>query len=46
MQYPSCIDLLLTNNSYTFQQPAAVCSGLSDYELKTSFPKSNPRQIT
>ena len=52
MQNPSCIDLLLTNNSYAFQQTTTVCSGLSDCHklvltvLKTSIPKGNPRQIT
>ena len=52
MQNPSCIDLLLTKNSYTFQPTATVCSGLSDRHklvltvLKTSIPKGNPRQIT
>ena len=30
MQNPSCIDLLLTNNSCAFQQTTAVCSGLSE----------------
>ena len=30
MQNPRCIDLLLTNNSYAFQQTTTVCSGLSD----------------
>ena len=30
MQNPSCIDLLLTNNSRAFQQTTAVCSGLSE----------------
>ena len=52
MQNPSCIDLLLTNNSYAFQQTTTVCSGLSDCHklvltvLKTSIPRGNPRQIT
>ena len=52
MQNPSCIDLLLTNNSCAFQQTTTVCSGLSDCHklvltvLKTSIPKGNPRQIT
>ena len=52
MQNPSCIDLLLTNSSCTFQQTTTVCSGYSDChklvlnELKTSVPKDNPRQIT
>ena len=52
MQNPSCIDLLLTNNSCAFQQTTTVCSGLSDCHklvltvLKTSIPKGNPREIT
>ena len=52
MENPSCIDLLLTNNSYAFQQTTTVCSGLSDCHklvltvLKTKIPKGNPRQIT
>ena len=51
MQKPNCIDLLLTNNSYAFQQTTTVCSGLSDCHklvltvLKTSIPNGNPRQI-
>ena len=54
MQNPSCIDLLLTNNSCAFQQTTTVCSGLSHCHklvfntvltvLKTSIPKGNPRQ--
>ena len=45
MQNPSCIDLLLTNNSCAFQQTTSVCSGLSECHklvltaLKTSIPK-------
>ena len=52
IQNPSCIDLLLTNNSYPFQQTTTVCSGLSDSHklvltvLKTSIPKGNSRQFT
>ena len=52
MQNPNCIDLLLTNNSWTFQQTTTVCSGLSDCHklvltvLKTSISKGNPKQIT
>ena len=51
MQNPSFIDLLLTNNSYAFQQTMTVCSGLPDcYKLvltvlKTRVPKGNPSQI-
>ena len=46
MQNPSCIDSLLTNNVYAFQQTSAICTGLSDYHrlvltvLKTAVPKS------
>ena len=37
MQNPSCIGILLTNNSYAFQQTTTVSSGLSDCDkLKTS----------
>ena len=52
IQNPSCIDLLLTNNSYAFQHTTTVCSGLSDSHklvltvLKTSIPKGNSRQFT
>ena len=52
MQNPSCIDLLLSSNSCTFQQTTTVCSGFSDCHkliltiLKTSIPKENPRRIT
>ena len=52
MQNVSCIDLLLTNNSYACQQTSTVCSGVSDCHkvvwtvLKTNIPKGNPRQIT
>ena len=46
------MDLLLTNNSYGFQQTTNVCSGLLACHklvltvLKTSILKVNPRQIT
>ena len=49
IQNPSCIEFLLSNNSYTFQQTTTVCSGLSDCHklvltiLKTRIPKGNPR---
>ena len=52
MQNPSCIDILLTNNSCAFQQTTTVCFGLSDChklvwtELKTSIPNGNTRQST
>ena len=49
MQYPSCIDLLLTNNTYALQQTMTVCSGISECHklvmivLKMSIPKGNAR---
>ena len=52
MQNPSCIDLLLTNNVYAFQQTSAICTGLSDCHklvltvLKTTVPRSQPKEIT
>ena len=52
MQNPSCIDLLLINNSYAFQQTSTFCSGLLDCHklvltvLKTSIYEVNLRQIT
>ena len=52
MQNPSCIDLLLTDNSCVFQETTTVCSGLSDCHklvltvLRTSIPNGNPRHIT
>ena len=52
MQNPSCIDLLLTNNVYAFQQTTAICTGLSDCHklvltvLKTTVPRSPPKEIT
>ena len=52
MQNPSCIGLLLNNNSYASQQTKTVSSLLSDFRklvlnvLKISIPKRNPRQIT
>ena len=41
MQNPSCIDLLLPNNSCAFQQTTTVCSCLSNCHKL-----GNPRQIT
>ena len=52
MQNPSCIDLLLTNNVYAFQQTTTICTGLSDCHklvltvLKTTVPRSQPKEIT
>ena len=52
MQNPSCIDLLLTNNVYAFQQTTAICTGLSDCHklvltvLKTTVTRSQPNETT
>ena len=49
---PSCMKLLLTNNSDAFQKTMTAWFGLLDYQklvltvLKTSIPRANPRQIT
>ena len=49
MQNPSCIDLLLTNNAYAFQQTTTICTGLSDFHklfltVKTTVPRSQPKE--
>ena len=52
IQNPSCIDLLLTNNVYAFQQTIAICTGVSDCHklfltvLKTTLPRRRPKEIT
>ena len=52
IQNQSCIDLLLTNNVYAFQQTIAICPGLSDCHklvltvLKTTVFRSQPKEIT
>ena len=52
IQNPSCIDLLLSNNVYAFQQTIAICTGVSDCHkffltvLKTTFPRRKPKEIT
>ena len=52
IQDPSCIDLLSTNNFYAFQQTITICTGVSDCHklvltvLKTTFPRSQPKEIT
>ena len=52
MQNLSCIDLLLTNNVYAFQQITGIYTGLSDCRklvltvLKTAVPRSQPKEIT
>ena len=50
---PSCIDVLLTNNVYAFQQTKiTICTGLSDCHklvltvLKTTVPRREPKEIT
>ena len=51
IENPSCIDLVLTNNSQSFQHTQAICSGLSDYHkmvvtvLKNTFRKGKPKEI-
>ena len=48
---PTCIDLLLTNCSKSFQNTTVVSSGISDFHkmvvtvMKTTFPKVKPKQI-
>ena len=52
MQNPRCIDLLLTNNVYAFQQTTAICTGLSDCHklvlmvIKTTVLRSQPKECT
>ena len=52
MQNTSCIDLLLTNNVYAFQQTTTLCTGLSDCHklvltvLKITVPRTQPKEIT
>ena len=49
---PSCIDLILTNCSRSFQNSCAIETGLSDFHklvvtvLKTTYKKSKPKIIT
>ena len=51
IENPSCIDLVLTNNSHSFQHTQAICSGSSDYHkmvvtvLKNTFRNSKPKEI-
>ena len=48
---PSCINLLLTNSSCSFQHTSVMSSGLSDFHelvftvMKTIFPKAKPNKI-
>ena len=49
---PSCIDLILTNCSRSFQNSGVIETGLSDFHklvvtvMKTTFKKSKPKIIT
>ena len=51
VENPSCIDLLLTNCSKSFQKTSVISSGISDFHklivtvMKTTFPKAKPVQI-
>ena len=46
---PSCIDLILTNCSRSFQNPCVIETGLSDFHklvvavMKTNYKKSQPK---
>ena len=48
---PSCIDLILTNDSKSFQNTYTVSTGLSDFHkmslsvIKTKFVKIKPKEI-
>ena len=48
---PSCIDLILTNNPYSFQNSLVMENGLSDFHkmifslMKTTFQKLKPRIV-
>ena len=48
-QNPSCIDLILTNSPYSFQNSCAIETGLSDFHkmtvtvMKTTYEKLKPR---
>ena len=51
IENPSCIDLLITNSSTSFQGTTTLATGLSDFHkmvvtvLKTTFPKAQPKII-
>ena len=51
MENPSCIDLLITNKSKSFQNTVTVSTGLSDYHkmtltvMKTTFEKQKPKTV-
>ena len=48
---PSCIDLFITNNKYSFRNTTTVCTGASDCHkmvvtvLKTTFEKNKPKEL-
>ena len=45
MHNPSCIDLLLTNNVYAFQQTIAISTGFSDcHKLVSTVLKTTVRR--
>ena len=49
---PSCVDVILANNTITFYKAITVSPGLSDFHklvltvLKTSITKGKPQKIT
>ena len=51
LENPSCIDLLITNSSASFQNTTTVETGLSDFHkmvvtvMKTTFPKAQPKIV-
>ena len=48
---PSCIDLVITNSSSSFQNTKAISTGLSDFDkrvitvLKQTFQRSSPKEL-
>ena len=48
---PSCIDLVITNSSSSFQNTKAISTGLSDFQklvitvLKQTFQRSSPKEL-
>ena len=51
LEYLSCINLILTNSSYSFQNFCVIETGLSDFHkmvvlvMKTTFQKLKPRIV-
>ena len=51
INYPSCVDLFLTNSSQSFQYTKVISTGISDHHkmiitvLKTTFKKAKPKEI-